>query len=202
MGPVQKALWFVESHLSEAITLEEIATVCNISAFHLTRAFAATMGLSLMRYVRGRRLSEAARKMAEGADDILGVALDAGYGSHEAFTRAFREQFGLTPEQVRSQGHFNNISMVEAIMMSSTPIPTLAAPDSKLLGQNCSQDLSSDTTANRPQEFPRSGNDSRLISELLPDKLAQTHSAFASISIRMAISIICVASKSKKALIC
>ena len=52
MDPVQKALWYVESHSREPITLDEIANACKVSAFHLTRAFAAAMGLSLMRYVR------------------------------------------------------------------------------------------------------------------------------------------------------
>ncbi len=128
MNPVQKALWYVESHLRESTSLEEIATACNVSPFHLTRAFAATMGLSLIRYSRGRRLSEAARQLAQGADDILSVALDAGYGSHEAFTRAFRDQFLITPEQVRAQGHLNNIPLVEAIPMNSAAASELASP--------------------------------------------------------------------------
>jgi AraC family transcriptional regulator len=128
MNPVQKALWFVESHSREPIALDEIAAACKISAFHLTRSFAATMGLSLMRYVRARRMSEAARQLAQGADDILSVALGAGYGSHEAFTRAFRDQFALTPEQVRAQGHVNNISLVEAIAMNLTTTVDLAPP--------------------------------------------------------------------------
>ncbi len=130
MDPVQKALWFVESHSRESLSLENIAETCNVSAFHLTRAFSALTGRSLMRYVRARRLSEAARQLAAGADDILGVALDAGYGSHEAFTRAFRDLFFLTPEQVRAQGHLNNIPIVEAIAMNANPIelPALAAP--------------------------------------------------------------------------
>ncbi len=128
MNPVQKALWFVESHSREAFNLDDIAKACKVSAFHLTRAFAATTGLSLMRYVRARRLSEAALQLVEGADDILRVALDAGYGSHEAFTRAFRDQFAFTPEQVRAQGHLANIPYVEAIVMTATPLPELAAP--------------------------------------------------------------------------
>ncbi len=103
MDPVQKALWYVESHSRESITLDDIAGACKVSPFHLTRLFATTMGLSLMRYVRARRLCEAARLLAQGADDILAVALAVGYGSHEAFTRAFRDQFGLTPEQVRAR---------------------------------------------------------------------------------------------------
>ena len=58
MGPVDKALWYVESHSREPISLGEIAKACHVSVFHLTRTFAATTGLSLMRYVRARRLTE------------------------------------------------------------------------------------------------------------------------------------------------
>jgi AraC family transcriptional regulator len=128
MDPVQKALWFVESHRRKPITLEDVAQGCKVSPFHLTRAFAASMGLSLMRYVRGRRLSVAAEQLAQGAANILQVALDAGYGSHEAFTRAFRDQFGQTPEHVRNQGHLVNIQLVEAIPMTATPVSEIA-PD-------------------------------------------------------------------------
>jgi AraC-like DNA-binding protein len=104
MNPAQKALWFIESHLANALTLDEIAGVAGISRFHLVRAFAVATGFSVMRYVRARRLSEAARALAGGAPDILNLALDADYGSHEAFTRAFRDHFGVTPEAVRSSG--------------------------------------------------------------------------------------------------
>jgi len=128
MDPVQKALWFVESHSREAITLEAIARVCHVSAFHLTRAFAEAMGLSLMRYVRARRLTEAARQLAQGADDILRLALDSGYGSHEAFTRAFRDQFGHTPEQIRAQGHTANIDLMEPVVMNAAPAAELSPP--------------------------------------------------------------------------
>jgi AraC family transcriptional regulator len=81
-----------------------------------------------MRYVRGRRLSEAARHLIDGAPDILSVALDAGYGSHEAFTRAFRDQFGLTPEAVRAQRRLDNITLVEAIRMDASLIIDLKPP--------------------------------------------------------------------------
>jgi AraC family transcriptional regulator len=128
MDPVQKALWYVESHSREPVTLDSVARSCRVSAFHLTRAFGATTGLSLMRYVRARRLTEAARQLAHGATDILAVALDAGYGSHEAFTRAFRDQFDLTPEQVRSQAHSDNLLLVEPIMTSATPGTELEPP--------------------------------------------------------------------------
>ncbi|MEA2887427.1 MAG: AraC family transcriptional regulator, partial [Bradyrhizobium sp.] len=52
MNPAQKALWFIESHLAGALTLDEVAAVAGVSRFHLVRAFAAATGFSVMRYVR------------------------------------------------------------------------------------------------------------------------------------------------------
>jgi AraC family transcriptional regulator len=126
--PLGKALWLVERHFGADLTLEQIASQVGVSRHYLTRAFAATTGLSIMRYVRGRRLTEAARALVDGAPDILSVALDAGYGSHEAFTRAFREQFGCTPEAIREQRALKGISLVEAIKMNETIHTDLPPP--------------------------------------------------------------------------
>ena len=128
MNPVQKALWLVESNLRGTLSLDEVAHACHVSPFHLTRAFAAATGLSLMRYFRARRLTEAARALVNGADDILTLALDTGYGSHEAFTRAFRDQFGLTPEQVRREGPLANFPFTPPLVMPSPPASDLSAP--------------------------------------------------------------------------
>jgi AraC family transcriptional regulator len=128
MNPAQKALWYIESHLADALTLDEIAGVAGISRFHMVRAFAAATGLPVMRYVRVRRLSEAARALAAGAPDILDVALDADYGSHEAFTRAFRDHFGVTPEAVRASTRLDQIKLQEPILMDSTLTDNLQPP--------------------------------------------------------------------------
>src|SRR5271170_2883042 len=117
MNPAQKALWFIESHLASELTLDEISDVAGVTRFHLVRAFAAATGLSVMRYVRARRLSEAARALANGAPDILSLALEADYGSHEAFTRAFRDHFGVTPEAVRASARLDNLPLQEPIVM-------------------------------------------------------------------------------------
>src|SRR3569833_1749617 len=98
VNPVNKALWYIESHFSGDLSLEEIAAMGGVSRFHMTRAFSAATGHSIMRYVRGRRLTAAARALSGGAPDILTLAIEAGYGSHEAFTRAIRDRFGTTPE--------------------------------------------------------------------------------------------------------
>src|SRR3981081_1670285 len=128
MNPAQKALWYIEPPRPQPLTLDEIAGIGGVSRFHIVRAFAAATGFPVMRYVRARRLSEAARALANGAPDILSLALDADYGSHEAFTRAFRDHFGLTPEAVRSSTRIDNLQLQEPIVMDSTVIDNLQAP--------------------------------------------------------------------------
>jgi AraC family transcriptional regulator len=128
MNPAQKALWYIESHLARPLTLDEIAGVAGVSRFHVVRAFAAATGFSVMRYVRARRLSKAARALAAGAPDILSLALDADYSSHEAFTRAFRDHFGVTPEAVRATTCLDHLKLQEPILMDSTALEHLKAP--------------------------------------------------------------------------
>jgi AraC family transcriptional regulator len=125
MNAIGKAIWFIETHFSGEISLDDIAKSAGVSRYHVVRAFGIVTGRSVIRYVRGRRLTEAARSLVNGAPDILAVALDAGYGTHEAFTRAFREQFGLTPETVRAQRHLCNIELVEPIKMDETLLADL-----------------------------------------------------------------------------
>ncbi|MGY4630227.1 GyrI-like domain-containing protein [Bradyrhizobium sp. USDA 4486] len=128
MNPAQRALWYIESHLAEPMTLDDIAAISGVSRFHIVRAFAAATGLPVMRYVRARRLTEAARSLANGAPDILSLALEADYGSHEAFTRAFRDQFGTTPEAVRAATCVSHLKLQEPILMDSTMLDHLAPP--------------------------------------------------------------------------
>jgi AraC family transcriptional regulator len=128
MNAIEKALWFIESHFAGEIALEDLAQAGGVSRFHMTRAFGAATGLSIMRYVRGRRLTEAAKVLSNGAPDILSVALDSGYGSHEAFTRAFRDEFGVTPETIRSQGQLEKIDLIGPITLNETLRIKLEAP--------------------------------------------------------------------------
>ena len=127
-NPVAKALWYIENNFAGELLLDEIANVAGVSRYHVSRAFGEAIGRPITGYVRGRRLTEAAKALASGATDILTVALAVGYGSHEAFTRAFREQFGLTPESVRAQRHLDNIELVEAVTMNQSVLKELAEP--------------------------------------------------------------------------
>ena len=117
MDPVLKMLWLMESRFRGDVTLDSIAEELDLSRFHVSRLFSMVTGITFSAYLRGRRLSEAAKILAEGKTDILSVALDTGYNSHEAFTRAFSDQFGVTPETVRKAQSLENLKLVEAIRM-------------------------------------------------------------------------------------
>ena len=128
MTPFGRALWHIATHFNEEFTLDGVAQIAVVSRFHLTRAFGLGADMPLVKYRRGRRLTEAARALARGAPDILALALEAGYGSHEAFTRAFKDHFGLTPEAVRAQGHVQHLNLVQPIRMDETLLTTLDLP--------------------------------------------------------------------------
>jgi AraC family transcriptional regulator len=174
MNPAQKALWYIESHLAGELTLDEIAAIGGISRFHMVRAFVAATGLPVMRYVRIRRLSEAARALAGGAPDILNVALDADYGSHEAFTRAFRDHFGVTPEAVRSSTRLDNLRLQEPIVMDSTVTDNLQAPRFETgkamlvagVGERCTHENGGAGIPNQWQRFHQKVGD-------IPDRVGQ-----------------------------
>ena len=112
MSLPDKALWIIERNSTQPLTLDGIAAACGVSRSHLAHAFGTATGLSVMQYVRARRLSATAQALAAGAPDILSIALEAGYGSHEAFTRAFRDRFQQTPESVRERRSVDGLELV------------------------------------------------------------------------------------------
>jgi AraC family transcriptional regulator len=126
---VAQALWYIENNYAKPeLSLDDVAAACGASRFHLTRAFGIATGRTLIRYLRARRMTQAALALAAGAPDILALAIDAGYGSHEAFTRAFREQFGMTPEALRARGHCTGLELVHALRLDQGDAVPLAAP--------------------------------------------------------------------------
>jgi len=128
MSLTERALWVIERHLDRPLTLDDIASACGASKYHLVRAFGASTGYSVMQYVRGRRLSAAAELLAHGTKDILRLALATGYGSHEAFSRAFRAQFARTPEAVRRNGTTEDLTMVKPMKAPQNDQADLASP--------------------------------------------------------------------------
>ncbi len=85
----------------EALTLHALAARLGYSDTHMTRQFHRITGLTLRRYLRARRLAFALIEVRDTGRRLLDVALDHGFSSHEAFTRAFRAEYGVTPAEYR-----------------------------------------------------------------------------------------------------
>ena len=128
MSLTRKAAWVIERNLSHDPSLDEIAGACRVSKFHLAHAFGQSAGCSVMHYVRGRRLSEAAKALAAGSPDILDLALQYGYGSHEAFSRAFKTCFGHTPETVRAKDSLAGLVLIEPLQLNDQAPVVLKDP--------------------------------------------------------------------------
>lgn len=101
---MHKVLEHIDRHLEETLELPELAEVAHFSAFHFHRLFAAWMGETLGDYLRRRRLELGAQRLAVQPDQsVLSVALSVGFGSAEAFARAFKARFGCSPTAWREQ---------------------------------------------------------------------------------------------------
>lgn len=95
---MHRVIEFIDYHLDESLELGTLAAVANFSAFHFHRLFTAWMGETLGDYVRRRRLEVAAQRLAaQPRLAVTQVALGVGFGSAEAFSRAFKARFGQTP---------------------------------------------------------------------------------------------------------
>jgi AraC family transcriptional regulator len=93
---------YIDRHLDQQLELDTLAGVANFSAFHFHRLFRAWMGETLGDYMRRRRLEVAAQRLAaQPRLPVLQVAMAVGFGSSEAFARAFKSRFGRTPTQWR-----------------------------------------------------------------------------------------------------
>ena len=93
----------IKAHNDEALTLYQLAQRLGYSEFYTTRKFKEISGLSLRDYLRQRKLAFALKEVRDGDKSLLDIALDYGFSSHEAFTRAFKSLYGVTPSAYRKQ---------------------------------------------------------------------------------------------------
>lgn len=92
---------YIREHIDEPLNREVLAEVANYSVPQLHRIFIGRVGENIAAYVRRIRLERAGQKLRMGAVDITEVALAAGYKSHWAFSRAFKQQYSLSPSEFR-----------------------------------------------------------------------------------------------------
>ncbi|MCX5384704.1 AraC family transcriptional regulator [Streptomyces sp. NBC_00083] len=94
----------IETHLDQQIEVSELARIAATSEYHLRRLFSALAGVPLSEYIRRRRLTIAGAEVLAGERTLLEVAVRHGYGSAEAFARAFRAMHGVSPGEARRTG--------------------------------------------------------------------------------------------------
>lgn len=92
----------IQTHLESDLSLNMLAERVGFSAYHFHRLFRDTIGEPVKEYVRRLRIDRAAYRLKISEEPILRIALDAGFKTHESFTRAFQRQFGITPNEYRN----------------------------------------------------------------------------------------------------
>ena len=95
---------FAASHLDEDVSLATLAGQAGLSPFHLHRVFSAAAGETPKQFTLRLRLGRAAAMLLATQDSVLDIALTCGFQSHEAFCRAFRKRFLMTPSAYRARG--------------------------------------------------------------------------------------------------
>ncbi len=92
---------FIEQHLDENLQLETLAEEAHMSSHHFHRIFTGMLGESVKTYVRRLRMERAALRLTHGKQPVTEIAFDAGYETMEAFSRAFKRMFEMSPTNYR-----------------------------------------------------------------------------------------------------
>ena len=100
---MRDSLDYIEKNLQSSIQLEDLSRIVYLSKFHYHRLFHGLTGETVKRYISKRRMAAAAQELVLTTNRILDIALDYQFGSQEAFTRAFKRIYGLTPGEYRRQ---------------------------------------------------------------------------------------------------
>jgi AraC-like DNA-binding protein len=98
---ISATLRFIEAGAGERLSLEQLASVAQMSEFHFLRVFKEVTGVTPHQYVLRSRLREAALRLRTRRDDVLEIALVTGFGDLSNFNQAFRAEFGVSPSQFR-----------------------------------------------------------------------------------------------------
>ena len=104
MESIGKAIGYMEDHITEELSIDEIAEQVHISPFYFQKAFSLLCGFTVAEYIRKRRLALAGSELISTDEKVIDVALKYGYDSPDSFSKAFTRFHGITPTMVRKDG--------------------------------------------------------------------------------------------------
>lgn len=120
---IEKIVDYIETRLDKELSLNKIAKDLNYSKFYIARVFSEKTGVTIYKYIQGRRLTIAAQKLVETDKPIIDIAYEAQYNSQQAFTLAFHQLYVCTPQTYRKNGVFypkqSKISMKSTLLFVS-----------------------------------------------------------------------------------
>jgi AraC-like DNA-binding protein/predicted transcriptional regulator YdeE len=98
---IQASVDWIEEHLADELSIRTLARTANLSPYYFQRLFRKLVGKTVMAYVRLRRLAKVSDRLVFNDDSILNSCYHYGFESHEAFSRAFKDEYGITPTEFR-----------------------------------------------------------------------------------------------------
>lgn len=98
---LEQAVIYIENHLGFNIKVEDVAKAAGYSYYHLNRQFTAILGESIGSYIKKRRLADASKKLLYSDLKIIDIAIEYGFDSPEAFSRAFKAIYKVSPQSYR-----------------------------------------------------------------------------------------------------
>ena len=132
-----RVLVYIQQHLDDPLRLETLAGIACLAPHHFHHVFTGMLGESLARHIRRLRLERAAWRLKLSRMPVVQIALEAGYDTHEAFSRAFRNSFKASPTQFRrrhgtacqlqvpSGVHYRDGAMLKGFRATRTGVKTM-----------------------------------------------------------------------------
>ncbi|WP_128896555.1 helix-turn-helix domain-containing protein [Longirhabdus pacifica] len=115
---MQEVIDYIEQHLDEQLSVDDICQYSGYSKYHFQRLFYAVTGETIGHYMMNRRLTEAATLLLESNKSVVSIAMDTGFQSHEVFTRAFQRNFHKSPSSFRKSGSLSKYFTKYPIQLS------------------------------------------------------------------------------------
>lgn len=97
----ERAIIYMETHLDENISVQDVAKASGYSYYHFTRVFQSVLGENIGNYIQKRRLSSATQKLLYSEKRIIDIAIESGFDSSESFSRAFKNIYQVSPSMYR-----------------------------------------------------------------------------------------------------